>query len=645
MLHNFKKRFFVSLVLTIPLIIISDLPRLLFAIESHFYGRYFLLFILSTLIYGYGGWPFFRGMYKEIKTRRPGMMTLVGLAITVAYLYSGAVAFGLPGKTFFWELATLIDIMLLGHWIEMRSVMGASKALYRLAQLLPANAHLIADDGSITDVPISQLQPKNKVLIKPGEKIPADGTVVEGSSTINEAMLTGESQPVNKSKKSSVIAGTINGIGSLTILIEKTSSNSYISFVIALVEKAQKSKSLAQDTADKAAYWLTIIALGTGGLTFFIWFIFQFPLAFCMERMVTVMIIACPHALGLAIPLVIAVMSSLAAQQGLLIRNRIAFEQASSIDTIVFDKTGTLTTGIFEVTDILSVGDWKPKKILQIAASVEQYSEHPIGQSIVQKAKLQNLSLLTITNFKALAGKGIEAQIDGITITIGQPELAPTYDIPVVEKQILQLQQKGVSPLIVLANTTIKGVIGVGDSIRKESIEAIRKLKQQGIQTVMLTGDDEKVAQTVGRQLGIATIFARVLPDQKVARIKKIQQQGKRVAMVGDGINDAPALMQADLGIAIGSGTDVAQESGDIILVKSDPRKIPTIIALSGLAKRKMIQNILWATIYNVAALPLAAGVLYPYGIILSPAIGALIMSVSTVIVAINSRLINFKQQ
>lgn len=646
MVEDFKRRFWISLILTIPVLILSPLIQSLLRFSLKFPGDKFILFGISTFIYFYGGWPFLKGIFNELKKKQPGMMTLIALAITVAYVYSSGVVFGIRGKFFFWELVTLIDIMLLGHWIEMRSVMGASRALEELARLMPSEAHLVLGDGSIKDIKLEELKQGDRVLIKPGEKIPADGRVIDGESEINEAMITGESKPVSKKTDDEVIGGSVNGSGSLTIEVKKTGKDSYLSQVVELVRAASESKSKAQDFANRAAFWLTLIAVTAGVVTLIGWLTLGKEFVFALERMVTVMVITCPHALGLAIPLVIAVITALSAQNGLLIRNRTAFENARNLQTIVFDKTGTLTKGEFGVSDIISLGDWSENDLLRKVASVEANSEHTIAKGIVKKAKEKNLKLSKVEKFEAIAGKGAKAQVEGEEIFVGNKGIFDVANVKSVEaeKKMEEIASQGKTIVFVISGKKIQGIVGLSDIIRDESKEAVGKLKDLGLEIAMITGDNNATAKYVAGELGLDTYFAEVLPDKKSEKIKQLQRQGKKVAMVGDGVNDAPALAQADVGIAIGAGTDVAVETADVILVKNDPRNVVDVIALSRATQRKMVQNLVWATGYNIFAIPLAAGVLYKYGIILAPAVGALVMSLSTIIVAINARLISYKR-
>ncbi len=644
MAADFRDRFWVSLILTLPILILSPLLQKMVGVREviHFSGDVYVLFVLSTAVFFYGGWPFLKGLFKEIKSKQPGMMTLVAVAITTAYAYSSAVVFGLTGKVFFWELATLVDVMLLGHWIEMRSVMGASKALEELAKLMPSDAHKLMPDGSVKDVPLSELAMDDKVLIKPGEKIPADWVITEGESAVNEAMLTGESTPVTKKTNDKVIGGAINGEGSLTIAVKGTGKDSFLSQVIDLVKQAQESKSKTQDLANTAAMWLTIIALSGGAITFFIWLgVLGKDLSFAIERAVTVMVITCPHALGLAVPLVVAVSTALAASNGLLIRNRPAFERARKIQAIIFDKTGTLTEGRFGVTDTLLFSqDINEDTLHQYAASVEANSEHPIAKAIADSTE----NKLSIENFKGIAGKGAEARVEGKEVKVVSPGFLLEQNIDMTDERVDELKEQGKTVVFVLIDGQLMGAIALADIIRPESKQSIAALKAMGIKCMMLTGDNKQVAQWVSDQVGLDEYFAEVLPQDKAAKVKEVQSRGILVAMTGDGVNDAPALAQADLGIAIGAGSDVAVETADIILVRSNPLDVVALLKLSKATYSKMIQNLVWATGYNAFAIPLAGGALYAWGVILSPALGAALMAASTVIVAINARLLSISR-
>jgi len=644
MVEDFRKRFWLSLILTIPILILSPMLQHWANIGTllHFPGDLYILFILSSTVFFWGGYPFLKGLVDELKAGRPGMMTLIAVAITTAYGYSAAVVFGLIGMDLFWELATLIDIMLLGHWIEMKSVLGASHALEELARLMPSQAHRLMPDGSVEDVPLNTLLPGDRVLIKPGEKIPADGDIVQGETSVDESMLTGESQPVSKAPHSQIIGGSVNGEGSVIIEVKKTGKDSFLSQVIKLVEEAQNSKSKTQDLANRAAFWLTVIALTGGAVTLFIWFfLLEKDLAFALERTVTLMVTTCPHALGLAIPLVVAVSTALAAQNGLLIRNRAAFETARNIKAIIFDKTGTLTAGKFGITDIVTIDKAiNHDDFLRYAASLEVHSEHPIAKGIVAASK----DYWPVENFRAITGKGAEGEVNGKNVKVVSPGYLKEHDIAVGDTAIKQLFAQGKTVVFVMINDLLAGAIALADIIRPESKKAIGMLKEMGIRCLMLTGDNRQVAQWVAEETGLDEYFAEVLPQDKAAKIKEVQERGLTVAMTGDGVNDAPALAQADVGIAVGAGADVAVETADIILVRSNPLDVVAIINLSRATYRKMVQNLLWATGYNVITIPLAAGVLYHSGILLSPAIGAVLMSLSTVIVAVNAKLLKVEK-
>lgn len=643
MAADFRKRFWISLVLTLPILALSPMLQSLVGLREaiRFPGDIYVLFGLSSAVFVYGGWPFLQGFIEEVKDRRPGMKTLISVAIATAYVYSSAVVFGLTGKMFFWELASLIDIMLVGHWIEMKSVMGASRALEELAKLMPSDAHKLMPDGSVKDVPLGELAVDDEVLIKPGEKIPADGVIVAGESSVDEAMLTGESTPVAKTTGGKVIGGAINGEGSLTVAVKGTGKDSFLSQVIDLVKQAQESKSRTQDLANTAAMWLTIVALGGGVLTFLIWKVLMGrEFAFAIERTVTVMVIACPHALGLAVPLVVAVSTALAAKHGLLIRSRTAFEAARKLGAIIFDKTGTLTEGRFGVTDTLLLGeDITEEALRSYAASVDANSEHPIAKSIAAASEKK----LPVENFKSITGKGAEGRVEGKDIKVVSPGYLREQSIDLTDKRIEPLQAQGKTVVFVLVDGKLKGAIALADIVRPEAKQAITALKALGIRCLMLTGDNKATAKWVSEQVGLDEYFAEVLPQDKAAKVKEVQARGVMVAMTGDGVNDAPALAQADLGIAIGAGSDVAVETADVILVRSNPLDVVAILALSRATYRKMIQNLLWATGYNLFALPLAAGALYAWGVLLTPALGAVLMSASTVIVAINARMLKLK--
>ena len=635
---DFKRRFIVSLFFTFPILALSPLIQSLLRFKLEFPSSIYLLFLLSTFVYFYGGYPFLKGFFKEIRENNIGMMTLIAVAISSAYFYSSAVVFGLKGEVFFWELATLIDIMLLGHWIEMRSVMGASRALEELVKIMPSVAHLIKD-GQTVDVKVETLKPGDRVRVLPGEKIPVDGAVIEGKTSVNESMLTGESKPVTKRAGDDVIGGSINGEGSISVEVKKIGSETYLNQVIELVRRAQESKSKTQDLADNAARWLTIISLSVGAITLVAWLYFSKDSAFAVERAVTVMVISCPHALGLAVPLVVAVSTSLAAKSGLLIRDRSAFERARDLQAVVFDKTGTLTEGRFGVTDIVPLADLNESEILRMTASLEANSEHPIAAGIVNRLKEKGGEPIHFHEFKSIPGIGVEGQAQGKRWMVVSPGYLKDNKIDLMDERLDKLAEQGKTVVFLLEENKPVGAIALADIVRKESREAIDKLKSMNIKCMMLTGDSQFVARWVAEDLGLDDYFAEVLPHEKAEAIKKVQKE-YIVAMVGDGVNDAPALVQADVGIAIGAGTDVAVESADIVLVRSDPRDVASIVSLSKKTYTKMFQNLMWATGYNALAIPLAAGILYSYGILLSPAAGAILMSASTVIVAVNAKLL-----
>jgi Cu2+-exporting ATPase len=641
MIADFKKRFLVVLILTIPVMLLSEMIQHWLNIHWGFAGSQYVLLGLSSVVFFYGGWPFLKGWFEEIKTWKPGMMTLIGFAITVAYVYSIATVFGLQGMDFFWELSTLILIMLLGHWIEMKSVAGASKELELLVQLIPSDAHMVHGDH-IMDVRTDELKEGDVILVKPGEKIAADGNITEGESYLNESMLTGESKPVEKRKGDKVIAGSLNGNGSLKVKVAHGAKDSYLSQVIKLVQDAQRSKSNTQLLADKAAQWLTLIAILAGVATFLYWYFNGKELSFVIERMVTVIVICCPHALGLAVPLVVAKSTALSAQNGLLIKNRTTFENSRKITTIVFDKTGTLTVGKFEVSTIVSLQkNLDGKGLIRIASALEQNSEHPIATGIMQKAKDLSIAIPPAEDFKAVTGQGVEATVEGKRIQIVSPGYLHEKHIPLPPNFSPDANE---TVVFVMIDDALAGFIALADGIRPESAAAVKTLHDNHIKSVLLTGDNKRVAESVSKKLGIDEYYAEVFPHEKLEKIKELQQNGEFVAMTGDGINDAPALAQADVGIAVGSGSDIAAETAGIVLVNSNPKDIVNLILFGKATYKKMVQNLAWATGYNVVALPLAAGALYKIGILLSPAIGAVLMSVSTVIVAINASMLKVKK-
>lgn len=637
MIADFLRRFWVSLALTVPVVAISPMFQMAVGYHFDFPGRDWVSVALGSIIYFYGGWPFLTGLWDELRRRQPGMMTLIGVAITVAFLYSTAVVIRLvAGMDFYWELATLIVIMLLGHWLEMKSVAGASKALELIVKMLPAEAHMYHGE-MLHDMRVDELKIGDLVLVKPGEKIPVDGTVTEGNSSVNESMVTGESVPVQKTANSKVIAGAINGEGSLKIRVDKSGKDSYLQKVITLVQEAQAGKSQTQHLADRAAKWLTFIALGVGFGTLAVWLFKGQTLAFALERMVTVMVTSCPHALGVAIPLVVAISTAMTARRGLLIRNRTAFENARRITAMIFDKTGTLTEGKFGVSRIEPHATGFDKNtLLATAAALEQESQHPIAQGVVAAAKAAGLSLPSVSNFASITGKGITGEVGGKKISVVSPGYLKEKNIAVPVEAVGSAAE---TVVFVLENEKLAGFIALSDQIRPDAAEAVKQLKNQGIKVFMATGDNATVGKAVAEQLGLDGYFSEVLPHQKVAIVKDLQDKGEYVAMTGDGVNDAPALAQADVGIAVGSGTDVAAETADIILTDSRPSDVLGLVNFGKATYRKMVQNLWWATGYNVVAIPLAAGVLYPQ-FVLSPALGAVLMSLSTIVVAVNAQLL-----
>lgn len=639
MVGDFKKRFFISLILMVPILLLSPMIQMFMGVDFRFSRDSYILLLLSSVLFFYGGKPFLIGSVSELKKKSPGMMTLISLAISVAYVYSTISVLIFMGMEFFWELATLIVIMLLGHWIEMKSVMGASRALEELVKLMPEEAHLIQDNENVLEVAVKELKSGDRILVKPGEKIPIDGLVYDGRSSVNESMITGESVPVDKGQGDQVIGGAINGEGILKFHVNKTGGETFLSQVIKLVREAQESRSNTQRLADMAAKWLFYIALFAGITTFAVWLSVTGDIGFAMERAVTVVIISCPHALGLAIPLVTAVSTSIGAQKGLLIRNRAAFENARNIDTVVFDKTGTLTEGEFGITDI--IGNQLPKdELLILAYALESQSEHPIAKGIAREGKRKDLKLKEVTDFQNLTGKGLMGTVAGRSIMIVSPGYLRNEGIEFDESKYEDLAREGKTVVFILEQNNLLGFIALSDIIRETAKEAISTLKEMGIDSYMITGDNRRAAAYIGEKLIIDKVYSEVLPHEKAQKIDEIHLNHKKVAMTGDGVNDAPALAKSDLGIAIGAGTDVAIETADIILVKSNPLDVVNILKLSRATYRKMVQNLIWATGYNAVALPLAAGVLYQQGIVISPALGAVLMSVSTIVVAINAKLL-----
>ena len=654
MVADFRRRFWVSLVLTLPILALSPTLQGWLGYRLEPPGRMPLLLAFATAVYLYGGWPFLTGLVRELAGRRPGMMTLIGVAISVAWGYSAAVVLGLPGKVFFWELATLILVMLAGHWIEMRSVAGASSALDALAALMPDKARRIEADGETREVPVTELAAGDRLLVRPGETIPADGRVVEGESELDRSMVTGETRPEPVSPDASVVAGTLNGSGALTLEVTRTGDESYLSQVMRLVEEAQGSRSRGQAVADQAAFWLTVIALGVGALTLTAWLLIGREFVYALERSVTVMVITCPHALGLAVPLVVAVSTGLAASAGLLIRDRAAFEGARRLHTVVFDKTGTLTEGRFAVSEVIPLRADR-REVLALAAAVERGSGHPIARAIEDHAREQDIPIPEAEGFETIAGRGARARVDGDSVQVLSPGALAEHAGPIEDADARRAMEAGKTLVFVVREGETLGALALDDVVRPSASEAIRSLEGMGVRCVLLTGDSRAVAERVADTLGLDDVQAEVLPEDKARVVRELirevrqgrlrdgegegRERRRGVAMVGDGINDAPALAESDLGIAIGAGTDVAVEAADVVLVRDDPADVPRVIRLARSVHRKMLQNLAWATGYNVVAIPLAAGVAAPWGLTLSPAAGAVLMSVSTVIVAINARL------
>jgi P-type Cu2+ transporter len=640
----FRKKFWGTFLLSIPTIIWAPMVQHWFGYEAPG-GRAasrWVPAIFGTLVFAYGGWVFVRGALGEMRARLPGMMTLISLAITVAFAFSLAVTFGFPGADLWWELATLVTIMVLGHWIEMRSISQAQGALTELAKLLPDSAVRLVGDRTET-VAVSDLRDGDLVLVRPGAAVPADGIVRDGSGDVNESMITGESRPVRKDPGGKVIAGTVNGSGSLRVEVTGTGEKTALAGIMRLVAQAQTSRSRTQALADRAAFFLTLVAMIAAGVTLVTWSLAGKDASFVIERVVTVLVIACPHALGLAVPLVVAISTALGAQSGLLVRDRRGLEEARNVTAVFFDKTGTLTLGEFRVVEITTREGLRQEDALALAAAVEHDSEHTIAHGIVKSAEERRLTLPTAQGFQAIPGRGVQAVVTGRRLRLGGPallrQLGVQFDTP-LQSAIERAAARGQSAVTMVEGTTVLAVFAVADAVREESREAVQRLHQQHVEVIMMTGDAWAVAKAVATELGIDTVFAEVLPEQKASRVREVQQQGKRVAMVGDGVNDAPALVTADVGIAIGAGTDVAVEAGDVVLVRSDPRDVSRIIALSKATYRKMIQNLWWAAGYNIVAIPLAAGVLAPWGIVMPAAMGAVLMSLSTIMVAINAQLL-----
>ena len=647
----FRDKFWLSLALTLPTLVWGHMLQRAFGYHAPIFpGSQWIPAVFGTAVFVYGGWPFIQGAWRELTDRLPGMMTLIALAISVAFVFSAAVTLGYPGMPLWEELSTLVTIMLLGHWLEMRSISQAQGALGELAKLLPNLATRLIVEGAAEkseDVPISALRESDVVLVRPGQSVPADGVVIAGESDVNESMLTGESRPVHKAPDAKVIAGTTNGAGSLRVRVTGTGDQTALAGIMRLVAQAQSSRSRAQTLADRAAFWLTWVALGAGVVTLVSWIVAGATAAYAVERLVTVLVIACPHALGLAIPLVIAISTTLGARSGLLVRDRRGLEEARNITAVVFDKTGTLTRGEFGVVAVTLAAGMDPDTALGLTAAVEADSEHPIAQGIVRTARERQVATPRVERFEALPGRGVRAVANGRTYYVGGPALLRSLELQpdsIVMQGAEAASQRGQTAVYLVEEDgdvrKVLASLAVADVVRPESADAVRALHDAGVEVIMMTGDAKPVADAVARELAIDTVFADVLPEQKSGKIEELQHAGKRVAMVGDGVNDAPALVTADVGVAIGAGTDVAVEAGDVVLVRSDPRDVARIITLSRASYRKMVQNLWWAAGYNVVAIPLAAGVLAPWGIVLSPAVGAVLMSLSTVIVAVNAQLL-----
>ncbi|HEY1036054.1 MAG TPA: heavy metal translocating P-type ATPase [Pseudoxanthomonas sp.] len=642
---GFRDKFWLTLLLTIPTLIWSGMIQHWFGYTApRFPASAYIPAAFGTIVYFYGGWPFILGGYHELRSRLPGMMTLISLAITVAFLYSALITLGIvEGLDLWWELATLVAIMLLGHWIEMRSISQAQGALKELAKLLPDTAVRLDEAGNSREVPVGELKRGDLLLIRPGASIPADGVVKEGTSAVNEAMITGESKPMEKSAGERVIAGTVNGQGSLRVEVLGTGDETALAGIMRLVAQAQTSRSRAQALADRAAFYLTIVAIVSAAITAIVWPLMGRPWSFTIERVVTVLVIACPHALGLAIPLVTAISTTIGARNGLLVRDRRGLEEARLLNTVVFDKTGTLTLGSHRVVKIAAADGFSDNDVLRVAASVQRDAEHPIAQALMTSAKEHGIEIPMSQYFRSMPGRGVRAVVEGRSLQVGGPALL--RKLAVAPQETLRLAAEsaaadGQSATYLVEGDQVIAVFAIADAIRPESFDAVKRLHNSGLEVVLLTGDSTAVGNAVAKELAIDTVFAEVLPEDKVAKIEELQAQGKCVAMVGDGVNDAPALLTADVGIAIGTGTDVAVEAGDVVLVRSDPRDVPAIIELSKATYRKMVQNLWWAAGYNILAIPLAAGVLSAWGVLLQPALGAVLMSLSTIVVAINAQLL-----
>ena len=648
---NLKQKFWVSLIITVPIIIMSPFMGIALPFQISFPGSDWVVLILATILFFYGGKPFLQGAKMELKERNPAMMTLISMGITVAYLYSVYAFISnhfIPNAgqlmDFFWELATLIVIMLLGHWIEMRAVGNAGNALQKMAELLPGSAHLVDENGSITDVDLQDIQIGQQVIVNAGEKIPTDGTIVEGNTSVNESMVTGEAKAVKKTVGDKVIGGAVNGNGTVKIEVTGTGESGFLAQVMKLISEAQQEKSRSETLSDKVARALFYVAVTVGVIAFIVWLIITKDLNIAFERMVTVLIIACPHALGLAIPLVVARSTSLGASNGLLIRNRVALEKSKSIAVVTMDKTGTLTEGDFRVSVVESLAEkWSKEEVLRIMASLESHSNHPLAVGILSEAEKQNIGYPAPENVTAISGTGLSGTVQGKNVLIVKVDYLDNNHLSYNKDRFKELAEKGNSVSYLIVENEVAGLVAQGDEIKPEARETVDGLKRIHITPVMLTGDNEGYARSVGSQVGISEIHAGLLPQDKEKIIQSYQNKGKPVMMVGDGVNDAPALARADIGVAIGAGTDVAIDSADVVLVKSNPSDILHFFSLAKNTSRKMVQNLWWGAGYNIIAIPLAAGVLAPIGIILSPAVGAVLMSISTIVVALNSMTLKLK--
>lgn len=651
MMHmgNLKQKFWVSLILTLPIILLTPMMGIRLPFQLTFTGSDWIVLVIATFLFIYGGKPFLQGAQMELAERKPAMMTLIAMGISVAYIYSlwafiaNHFLANVPHQMdFFWELATLITIMLLGHWVEMNAISSAGSAVEKMAALLPGQAHVLQADGSLQDVALDQLQTEQQVVVKAGEKIPADGQIVAGQSAVNESLVTGEAKLVEKTTGMPVIGGAVNGAGTLTIKVTGTGETGYLSQVMKLVQQAQQHKSAAENLADKVASWLFYAATTIGLLTFIVWLALS-GLNVALERTVTVLVIACPHALGLAIPLVVARSTSLGATHGLLLRNRNALEAAKQIDTVLMDKTGTLTAGDFKVNAVVAFGEQTQNQVLTTLAALEANSSHPLAAGILAAARAQEITVPTAKNVKQLSGVGLQGSVAGVDYAIVTAAYLEQQQIDYDQKAYQKLAAQGNSLSFLVQANQVLGLVAQGDQIKPNARDFIQQLRAQGINPVMLTGDNQQAAAVVAQQLDISDFHAQLLPEDKAKMVAQYQAQGHQVLMVGDGVNDAPSLAAAEIGVAIGAGTDVAIDSADVVLVRSDPADILNFLSLARRTMRKMVQNLWWGAGYNILALPLAAGVLAPIGIILSPAVGAILMSLSTVVVAINALTLKLK--